>query len=150
MFQSTHPHGVRRVGNITMSGNIYMFQSTHPHGVRLCLPRIKPQITRFNPRTHTGCDMIQFHNNIPKTVSIHAPTRGATLSIGSICFKTEVSIHAPTRGATSSADIRAPNCRFQSTHPHGVRHGRIFSPRKARCFNPRTHTGCDLASKPPS
>ena len=32
---------------------------------------------------------------------------------------------------------------FQSTHPHGVRH---LSPNHyecTKCFNPRTHTGCD-------
>ena len=37
---------------------------------------------------------------------------------------------------------------FQSTHPHGVRHSRhtCYSLRYA-CFNPRTHTGCDLRKR---
>ena len=33
-FQSTHPHGVRLILNLTHQMHI-MFQSTHPHGVRL-------------------------------------------------------------------------------------------------------------------
>ncbi len=34
LFQSTHPHGVRRISMIVFDDN-YKFQSTHPHGVRL-------------------------------------------------------------------------------------------------------------------
>ena len=55
----------------------------------------------FNPRTHTGCDDLLFRYGVLVLVSIHAPTRGATLcheilyTLGAL-----VSIHAPTRGAT--------------------------------------------------
>ena len=79
MFQSTHPHGVRRDFDIDLHSLIPVFQSTHPHGVR--------------------------PNN-----------------------------------AQSIANDKA----FQSTHPHGVR--QICSgvtPSGIKCFNPRTHTGCD-------
>ena len=56
LFQSTHPHGVRRYG---MSGTT---------------PRYS-----FNPRTHTGCDLFHILNSpLGFLVSIHAPTRGAT------------------------------------------------------------------------
>ena len=102
MFQSTHPHGVRR-GSIISGTNI---------------------LPRFNPRTHTGCD-----------------------TCFDLCFQSII--------------------RFQSTHPHGVRHSPVYSfgililfqsthPHGVRlishqplcqfhyCFNPRTHTGCDL------
>ena len=33
--------------------------------------------------------------------------------------------------------------KFQSTHPHGVRRRRVAGNGRTRCFNPRTHTGCD-------
>ena len=33
---------------------------------------------------------------------------------------------------------------FQSTHPHGVRPLRGVSQKGWCCFNPRTHTGCDV------
>ena len=36
---------------------------------------------------------------------------------------------------------------FQSTHPHGVRHGADDDVRFGIRFNPRTHTGCDWERK---
>ena len=125
MFQSTHPHGVR----LRLQGEPHhdlSFQSTHPHGVRPSY--IEAQTV---------------HSSV---VSIHAPTRGATLCNPSYlaaccCFNPRthtgcddknlphvyrhqvVSIHAPTRGATAYIwryCLRIPL--FQSTHPHGVRH----------------------------
>ena len=77
----------------------------------------------FNPRTHTGCDFINANPVIPLTVSIHAPTRGATGSRAyHVLWRELVSIHAPTRGATIYVGQRTPIVSsFQSTHPHGVR-----------------------------
>ena len=169
-----------------------MFQSTHPHGVRhICTLEPLPP-SGFNPRTHTGCDIKNCLWRGSRVVSIHAPTRGATLYPNPIAESTIlVSIHAPTRGATIISEtpesiarlfqsthphgVRQVHedrtghgmvfqsthphgvrlylfgfvlgCfrRFQSTHPHGVRHGYADLPESARgCFNPRTHTGCDL------
>ena len=78
----------------------------------------------FNPRTHTGCDaLIREFRDCTLFVSIHAPTRGAT-NFGVYKFMGKVvSIHAPTRGATGSAAATWCVC---------------------LCFNPRTHTGCDI------
>ena len=99
----------------------------------------------FNPRTHTGCDnkvqnevkkASEFQSTHPhgvrrvndtfcaykEIVSIHAPTRGATLFDLKIYQLVGVSIHAPTRGATFF---------FKGKD------------RRSSCFNPRTHTGCD-------
>ena len=99
------------------------FQSTHPHGARLTLmSEHQEYLMGFNPRTHTGCDLVLILPLSLLTVSIHAPTRGATDKSSSIkrsstsfnprthtgcdivffcqrCTNT-VSIHAPTRGAT--------------------------------------------------
>ena len=78
----------------------------------------------FNPRTHTGCDSKRALLKYPTKVSIHAPTRGATLrKRRDESLRNSVSIHAPTRGATSMR-----------------RYGYAIM----KCFNPRTHTGCDL------
>ena len=56
-----------------------IFQSTHPHGVRRQTSTIPSRSTNFNPRTHMGCDFLtpQFVDNL-KRISIHAPTWGAT------------------------------------------------------------------------
>ncbi len=35
----------------------------------------------FNPRTHTGCDYFHFYSFFLPPISIHAPTRGATIYI---------------------------------------------------------------------
>ena len=120
-FQSTHPHGVRLnpdqqhrntricfnprthtgcdTQGCTNAMPPFLFQSTHPHGVRR--PKTWSIITynSFNPRTHTGCD------------------HGAELPSPAY----EVSIHAPTRGATLPNDVMLEFSKFQSTHPHGVR-----------------------------
>ena len=81
-----------------------LFQSTHPHGVRRRKPVCFPE---------TG------------EVSIHAPTRGATIQDNTFISLQLVSIHAPTRGATDSTNEKD---------------------KRRRSFNPRTHTGCDVRS----
>ena len=120
----------------------------------------------FNPRTHTGCDYRNAIENGASEVSIHAPTRGATIFdlrkfISVQTFQSThphgvrhvviipfapskiVSIHAPTRGATINTLFIVEKRKFQSTHPHGVRrYVRDISSGPNR-FNPRTHTGCD-------
>ena len=124
------------------------FQSTHPHGVRLLwyrLQRVEPGVSIHaptrgaTPRRESLCARTS-------GVSIHAPTRGATFILGETnAIRITVSIHAPTRGATVTTiklsrvvDSFNPRThtgcdtgsffspieilRFQSTHPHGVRH----------------------------
>ena len=69
-------------GATRVSSNNYqsllMFQSTHPRGVRLDLNPDIPHEISFNPRTHEGCDMRAKTHHDLFSVSIHAPTRGAT------------------------------------------------------------------------
>ena len=76
----------------------------------------------FNPRTHEGCDTRQPYVNKQEDVSIHAPTRGATIPAWILPSCCNVSIHAPTRGATLK-DVAPPDLQDS--------------------FNPRTHEGCD-------
>ena len=123
-----------------------LFQSTHPHRVRRRGTRFSVRkFVCFNPRTHTGCDLDLIIDVRQKSlVSIHAPTQGATY-FGSpprllpICFNprthtgcdtvlqnslnsiSKVSIHAPTQGATKYLLNNFTQSRFQSTHPHRVR-----------------------------
>ena len=123
MFQSTHPHGVRRgaVCCIIATGNVSIhapargatmvywsesvtrwFQSTHPHGVRHNYP------VPFLPRN------FMFQSTHPHGV----------------------------RPLISM--VQSEYNLFQSTHPHGVRQawtGRSVWIRMG--FNPRTRTGCD-------
>ena len=120
----------------------------------------------FNPRTHMGCDLPCHKYQGATTVSIHAPTWGATTVVMhrpeqncefqsthphgvrpyvyvTITTLSRVSIHAPTWGATKEAVDGDEFRVFQSTHPHGVRPlcNSILS--HLISFNPRTHMGCD-------
>ena len=122
-FQSTHPHGVRLGGqprgdkrrtvsihaptrgatqqlHVSCDSTISFNPRTHTG----CDKQGCPGLSRpscFNPRTHTGCDRcVSGNNGSVVNVSIHAPTRGATLSLLTRIPAEEVSIHAPTRGAT--------------------------------------------------
>ncbi len=123
LFQSTHLHEVRH----SLSGRIVNtvgFQSTHLHEVRRIAGYSRAKQSHcFNPRTYTRCDPVTatlFHK--VATVSIHAPTRGATKHDFANGCNTVVSIHAPTRGAT-------------------LQSGFFF--RQEKSFNPRTYTRCD-------
>ena len=58
-------------------------------------------------------------------ISIHAPTKGATIVTGDYLKRKEISIHAPTKGATGGN----ANGSFGEWY-----------------FNPRTHKGCDLGA----
>jgi len=81
----------------------------------------------FNPRTRAGCDAKQYVNEAKQAlVSIHAPARGATMTVYS----------------SHRAD------EFQSTHPRGVRQQRVYLHLELPCFNPRTRAGCDRLQAP--
>ena len=57
-------------------------------------------MSSFNPHTRTGCDEEGYRDFIERSVSIHAPARGATDMDDELITKYGVSIHAPARGAT--------------------------------------------------
>ena len=119
-FQSTHPRGVRQHKSQAVRLT-EKFQSTHPRGVRHDMLLKIANTLCFNPRTHEGCDQ--------------------TLTRG-LDFYT-VSIHAPTRGATQKDFFLHDFSGFQSTHPRGVRQVGWWSETSLHGFNPRTHEGCD-------
>ena len=55
----------------------------------------------FNPRSHERSDKRKgFYIFMDNSISIHAPTRGATSACCAASVMREISIHAPTRGAT--------------------------------------------------
>ncbi len=81
-------------------------------------------------------------------VSIHAPTRGATNSAVPKATLMYVSIHAPTRGATSTEITFRALSRVSIHAPtRGATQSAKTSYCQICCFNPRTHTGCDLSRR---
>ena len=59
----------------------------------------------FNPRSYEGSDEDVLQFGTMESISIHAPTKGATMS--SFCFSmvSLISIHAPTKGATALRNV---------------------------------------------
>ena len=82
-------------------------------------------------------------------ISIHAPTRGATLNQVHRAWTRSISIHAPTRGATVLPQKNLPQILlFQSTLPRGERHAHQRPAGTAYNFNPRSHEGSDGLCSP--
>ena len=102
-------------------------------------------------------------------ISIHAPTRGATMSrVKAISGATGISIHAPTRGATGFGGIRSSD--YKDFNPRSHKGSDAFPPlqssvrypisihaptrgatksfvspkSKSNNFNPRSHKGSDF------
>ena len=104
-FQSTHPRRVRLMV-VPSSVAVNEFQSTHPRRVRLV--RFIPLFRNFSVSIHAptkGATWHSYPEGRQVQVSIHAPTKGATLYIPSLFQNPVVSIHAPTKGATMSEPI---------------------------------------------
>ena len=101
-----------------------IFQSTLPREERRWQTRQGEDCRNFNPRSHERSDRVadqtrrrlsKFQSTLPreerrrlsakaiftKTISIHAPTRGATFKEQKALEMANISIHAPTRGATA-------------------------------------------------
>ena len=107
-----------------------------------------PYISNFNPRTHVGYDNHCCRALAARSISIHAPTWGATGSKYGSPQGVGISIHAPTWGATEANANTALVSQFQSTHPRGVRQRNSYEKNQQFIyFNPRTHVGCDTACR---
>ena len=121
-FKATHPHGVRR---ITSAAGFYgnWFQSTHPHGVRPEYSETEYSDTEFQSTHPHGVRHPEFNYNFHvANVSIHAPSRGATISVHWLMY-TAYCFNPRTLTGCDGC-------------------WRGWRRRKAR-FNPRTLTGCD-------
>ena len=69
----------------------------------------------FNPRSYKRSDVSEAKTEKYLLISIHAPTRGATININLLSTMLTISIHAPTRGATAEGYIPLYHQIFQST-----------------------------------
>ena len=126
LFQSTLPREERHMADYTLSVDVTAFQSTLPREERPQVLQLKlPQCHYFNPRSHERSDSNSNCISLNTKISIHAPTRGATINILFTKLYISISIHAPTRGATTTC------CCKLSCSCH---------------FNPRSHERSDSIS----
>ncbi len=119
-FQSTLPQEERLFPNLCVL--VYVNFNPRSHK-RSDLPALRPPapFRDFNPRSHKRSDLEIAVGLMDTSISIHAPTRGATECIFRPSVAFLISIHAPTRGATQMMRINFVFARFQSTLPQEER-----------------------------
>ena len=99
---SIHAPAKGATGDVEMvAATVLKFQSTLPRRERRSSePHTPDHACNFNPRSREGSDAKQCGRVIGITISIHAPAKGATMSLTSGFFDAMISIHAPAKGAT--------------------------------------------------
>ncbi len=103
----------------------------------------------FNPRSHEGCDALSTPTKSLSAISIHAATRAATLTAGTMRLSQGRFQSTQPRGLRPGGDDGfRPRVRFQSTQPRGLRPVWTTMTRTSIYFNPRSHEGCDPALLP--
>ena len=105
------------------TGRPRIFQSTLPQGERRS--SVRPVNVSSPISIHAPTRGATLEKNVVAAlaaISIHAPTRGATGSISPGAWFPPISIHAPTRGATFAPYVYNIQFAFQSTLPQGERH----------------------------
>ena len=102
-----------------------VFQSTLPRGERLMPVHSVPGLDNFNPRSHEGSDTGEILEiTITITISIHAPTRGATHFVHTLCFCSIYFNPRSHEGSDLTSTFQSITVqKFQSTLPRGERHG---------------------------
>ena len=146
MFQSTHPHRVRRTGRQPISGRELCFNPRTHIGCDLDYDVSSRRWSRFNPRTHIGCDT--WRSGCARSTTCFNPRThiGCDLKelqdlaamigfnprthIGCDYYIRQANVRNRLFQSTHPHRLRLPQCRrrltwcvFQSTHPHRVRLG---------------------------
>ena len=101
------------------------FQSTLPREERRQEPTSTSSGSYFNPRSHERSDALRIHDRAHVSISIHAPTRGATASFPAILDQTiEFQSTLPREERQVRVSDSEGNAIFQSTLPREERlHG---------------------------
>ena len=123
-------------------------------------------LLNFNPRSHEGSDILPVPPPAAVSISIHAPTRGATQTDrirDRQSYNFNPRSHEGSDGAYYAAQCRFHNFNprshegsdvmwlllaqrqnvFQSTLPRGERHIKTYFCNEMYYFNPRSHEGSD-------
>ena len=144
-FQSTFPHGERRISFNSSGFSIRSFNPRSRTGNDSIDTNVALLSSSFNPRSRTGNDLIlkidsyifKVSIHVPARgttglgimirklgqVSIHVPARGTTAEDAASGWVLTVSIHVPARGTTHMPENAERDNGFQSTFPHGERLG---------------------------
>ena len=147
VFQSTRPHGARRLGAVPEATFFEVSIHAPAWGATIAgvVRRRLKQVSIHAPAW--GATELQGEIAALRAVSIHAPAWGATGRGIKVCSAWRVSIHAPAWGATAVA-LLLPHLAEVSIHAPAWGATRPSStPSWARCgFNPRARMGRDSRS----
>jgi len=102
--------------------------------------------SRFNSRAHAGRDTLSPMRPLPSRRFNSRAHAGRDPKNHQPKNAHSVSIHAPTRGATPAAQTTVSVCGFQFTRPRGARHTPKNERKPEPCFNSRAHAGRDNRS----
>ena len=120
-FQSTLPRGERH-GWSWRQCSLNLFQSTLPRGERHHPSNQIHRRSHFNPRSHEGSDRHPVSGSLPLSISIHAPTRGATFrNARGEPIKYQFQSTLPRGERPESRKKESNSSKFQSTLPRGER-----------------------------
>ena len=97
----------------------------------------------FNPRSHEGSDWNESVPTADSTISIHAPTKGATIQNKWLMIYVLFQSTLPRRERQRYLNTFAGNHKFQSTLPRRERRDMRASRNTDPDFNPRSHEGSD-------
>ena len=113
------PHARGDLLDVCSLPNAIRFQSTPPReGRRVSSSKWESRDSVSIHAPTRGATSYEFQFLRTLFVSIHAPTRGATTAVVDYLDQLIVSIHAPTRGATFTAARRLPAALSFNPRPH--------------------------------
>ena len=120
------------------------FQSTLPREERHHKQIEREEMQYFNPRSHERSDQIRHRQHSWIGISIHAPTRGATISNG-LCdgFYAIFQSTLPREERLVAKDFTEGMVVFQSTLPREERRWTFSRVSSSINFNPRSHERSD-------
>ena len=125
LFQSTLPRRERHPSHTPILPH-RKFQSTLPRRERPASDSAGTTILYFNPRSREGSDTRSRSNSSSRSISIHAPAKGATCLWSARLATQTISIHAPAKGATNEVIKCKIRLIFQSTLPRRERQEPVY------------------------
>jgi len=142
MFQSTRPRGARQHKGVQADTSQGFNPRAHA-GRDFTFYRALMIYARFNPRAHAGRDLRRSRHSWGQCCFNPRAHAGRDNQRPKRQHGFTVSIHAPTRGATTRPGNRGRLIWFQSTRPRGARLTAFSTFCFFSGFNPRAHAGRD-------
>ena len=119
------------------------FQSTLPRGERQTTNSSCIVFHHFNPRSHEGSDLHSLGIKSVIRISIHAPTRGATIPMTSTGYVRNFNLRSHEGSDTVALETLNSYLNFNPRSHEGSDYSRLWALLLHQYFNPRSHEGSD-------